>query len=160
MNCDKCTYQHNPLQSRCHIFPSAQKVLSYAYAVTPTSHPIAWLALDNYWSALCHCKLVMPAVEFHISRIVRSVFFDICFLLLCISSFTRFFKFIHFPACFTNFFFIPLYRYTTICLFINLFADQHLGHFQLGTVMSKSPVNICSRVYMCSFLMDKCLRVE
>lgn len=103
MNCDKCTYQHNWPQSRCQTFPSPQKVLSCACAVTPTTRPIAWLALGNYRSALCHHRLPMSDVEFHISRIVQSVIFDICFLLLCISlllSFSNLSIFLHVSVIF------------------------------------------------------------
>lgn len=103
MNCDKCTYQHNWPQSRCQTFPSPQKVLSCACAVTPTSRPIAWLALGNYRSALCHHRLPMSDVEFHISRIVQSVIFDIYFLLLCISlllSFSNLSIFLHVSVIF------------------------------------------------------------
>lgn len=103
MNCDKCTYQHNWPQSRCQTFPSPQKVLSCACAVTPTIRPIAWLALGNYRSALCHHRLPMSDVEFHISRIVQSVIFDICFLLLCISlllSFSNLSIFLHVSVIF------------------------------------------------------------
>lgn len=161
MNCDKCTYQHNWPQSRCQTFPSPQKVLSCACAVTPTTRPIAWLALGNYRSALCHHRLPMSDVEFHISRIIQSVIFDICFLLLCISlllSFSNLSIFLHVSVIFFLFHGtdIPQFAYS----FIHLLADQHLGHFQLGTIINKSFVNIHSCVYMCSFLMDKCLRVE
>lgn len=103
MNCDKCTYQHNWPQSRCQTFPSPQKVLSCACAVTPTTRPIAWLALGNYRSALCHHRLPMSDVEFHISRIVQSVIFDICFLLLCIYlllSFSNLSIFLHVSVIF------------------------------------------------------------
>lgn len=70
-----------PPQLRYKMFPSPQKVPSCALVVSPTSHPLP-MALNNQSPASLHSRLVMPALELHVSRVIRSIYF------LYLASFT------------------------------------------------------------------------
>lgn len=141
--------QHIEHFHRLRKFPGA-----LAQSIAPS------LSLDDNWSAICHYKLSVHVLEFHIN--IQHIIF--CVWLSLTQHYYVFETHPHVSVVNVILFLsnIPLFEHTTICLSILLLMNK-LSCFRFLVITNKAALNICVQVpgwrYI-SIVLRKYLRVE